>query len=229
MRGTSTRKVEGEQRRSSRPSGFTFHVSRPLRQSPQSLAGNAKDRAVVERDGTHRLVEPDGRLVPIQRRPFVTAPIALVRDACNMQKQRAAAPLAPVLGLHEDVFEPQAAPPEKRREIVEEHGETDSVVVLESEQSFSSRTRAEQRVLQRRLSRRHQVRQALVFGESSNEVEQYPAVVDCRGTDREHVNEPIGMKERCKSIGARAFGQAPRVLSPNRRLPRTFELNTPPG
>src|SRR5207342_3265863 len=104
-----------------------------------------------------------GGLVPIQRRPFVTPALALVRDARYAQEQRAAVAFAPMLGFDEEVFEPQAAPAEEGREVVEEHRKTDRLIVLERQQRLSARMRAEQGLFQRRLSGEDQVRQVLVF------------------------------------------------------------------
>src|SRR5262249_32936311 len=113
----SAKRTEGP--RPTRVSTGTSVVSQTL----DCLARHAKDCPLRHRHGAELFVELNSRIIPVEDSPFETAALSLASNLGQLDEHRSAKTLAAHLRFHEKVFQIEAGPTEKRREIVEENGE----------------------------------------------------------------------------------------------------------
>src|SRR3954454_6629176 len=152
----------------------------------QRITRDAIDGPVVQGDRCHRFVESNRGFIPVERGPFEATAAPFVRDARDVQEQRPPIAFAPMLGPYENILQPQSTLAEKCREVMKEDGEADCNLALEGQERFCTRPRSKQCFLQGCFCRGNEMRQALVFSESMNQIEQRGGVVDQGRSDGNH-------------------------------------------
>ena len=144
-------------------------TSRPRR--GETLAGQPTELPLLHHARAHALVEAQRRLVPIEHRPL-HAPASALNSKPGEVNQQPLSDAAPApFRLDEQILEIETWPSEKRREVVEEQREPGDGRVDVREDHFGGGTLAEEPLPQSVFRRDDLVRQALVFAEPANQLQ----------------------------------------------------------